>query len=79
MKYLLTFRRRPMPCDMAEVFCQVERHCTECDDYFNAQPLRVRIAVEVPRRWDLLIVYGWRAALRGIATDEEFEAWRRNG
>ena len=76
MKYLLTFRRAPVECDMAEAFCPVRKPCNECNEYFNSLPLRERIAIEIPRRWGLLGAYGWRAALRGIATDAELKAWK---
>lgn len=75
--HLLTFRRLPVECDMAEAFCPVRKPCNECNEYFNSLPLRTRIQFEVPRRWGLLLAFGWRAAVRGIATDEEFKERKR--
>lgn len=71
LKHILTFKREPVSCDLAEVYCPVSRPCNNCNEHFNALPLLVRVNTEIPRRISLLRLYGWRAFWRGMATEEE--------
>ena len=77
VNHIITFTREPRDCDMAERYCPVAKPCHICDDYFNSLPLLDRAMVEIPRRWRLLRAYGWRAFLRGMATDKEYKEYKK--
>lgn len=76
IKHILTFTREPIDCDIAESICLVHKPCNQCNEYFNSLPIVERARVEIPRRIGLANKYGWRAGIRGVATDKEFRGVR---
>ena len=79
LAHILTFKREPVDCDLAGVYCPVDRPCNNCNAYFNTLPLLERMNIEIPRRISLLREYGRGAFWRGSATREEVLAGRLKG
>lgn len=48
------FKRAPIECDMAEVFCPVQKPCNDCNEFFNSLPFFERAYWEIPRYYGLI-------------------------